>query len=166
MKYLYTAILLVLVSASAFSEERVFIGQVTDILLVPEGHRLCRPHCPDQPEEIDGLVRVCVSNSCGCGEARIRVIEALTREPKGRRTQVHYRLGEWCMADFPLTDETILIWEAPNQEPKWSPIENYRSREATIDLEHFKYLDSPVLKELSASDGRVRLSELRRALRH
>jgi hypothetical protein len=70
------------------------------------------------------------------------------------------------MADFPLTGELILVWETPDQEPRWSRIENPRSRDATIDLQNFVHLDSVVLQELSSRDGKVRVSELRRAFRH
>lgn len=155
-----------LLAAAAHGSERVFIGQVSEILLVPEGHERCPPLCPDPPKEIDGLIQVCTSNSCGCGEARIQILESLTPTLRGRETTVQYRVGEWCMVGFPLTGETILIWEIPGHSPAWGPVENPGTRRASFDLEDFDYLESDALQRISSGDRKVRVSELRRALRH
>ena len=166
MKSVSLAVFALFLATAAHGSERIFIGQVSEILMVPEGHQICPPICPDPPREIDGLVQFCISNSCGCGEAKVRVMESLTASPKGREATVRYRLGEWCMAGFPLTGETILIWEVPGHVPAWGPVTNPGTRRALFDLEDFEHLESVVLQRISADRGKVRVSELRRALRH
>jgi hypothetical protein len=152
--------LFLLGSSATLASEHLFVGRVQSILLLPEGHERCPSPCTGRGEATEGLDRICVHNSCGCGEATLAVQETLVGKPTKHAT-VGYRLGEWCMPDFPLSQESILVWNHPEHFPRWSSL----TREGDslfYDPEEFDGAESELFSAGLSQAGKSELAELRR----
>jgi hypothetical protein len=90
------------------------------------------------------------------------VQETLVGEPAAKVT-VAYRLGEWCMPDFPLSPEAILVWRHPEHSPRWSPLTR-EGNSVFYDPGEFDGVESEIFSAegVSAGSGKSELSELRR----
>lgn len=151
---MHTALLTLLLAATpAHSAEVVVLGRVTEVTMLPEGHARCTPRCTAD--------QICVSNSCGCGEATIEVKDIVAGQVKSSVVVVPYRLGEWCSADFPL-GELVLV-RMFDGESLWSPAEVMPSGEVLFEIEHFDFIAGVRASELPAADGRASISALRKA---
>lgn len=141
--------------------ETVVVGHVTEITLLPEGHARCPARCPalSSSESLDGM---CVSNSCGCGEATIAVHEVVSGSVTSPTYVATYRLGEWCAAEFPLSQELILVSDSDSQT-RWSPAEREPSGEIWFEVEPFERIAGIRASSLPITDGRSTVSALRRA---
>jgi hypothetical protein len=85
----------------------VFLGVLQSETLIPRRHDSC--------ENIFGDVRtlsegeICVSNSCGFGEALVRIKTPLFGNARGAYGVLRYELGEWCKPEFPLNRDVLLV---------------------------------------------------------
>lgn len=52
---------------------------------------------------------LCVSESCGFGEAVLRVDRTLVGSVAGEQGVLRYALGEWCEPEFPLSGDPLLV---------------------------------------------------------
>ena len=155
---------LLLAPPIALADEFVAIGHVTEISLLPEGSDRCPAACPVQVGDLpEGNRLICVSNSCGCGEAHIKIDRVLL----GKVTPtvvVKHRLGEWCESAFPLTGLSVLIQLKDSQSPSWSGLHPLDTGDLGFDPEEFTKIGSVVLSDLKTSDGLVSLRELEKRL--
>jgi hypothetical protein len=145
-------------SSPTLASEHLFVGRVQSILLLPEGHERCASPCKGGVG--DDLKHICVHNSCGCGEATLKVDETLVGESTEHAT-VTYRLGEWCMPDFPLSQESILVWRHPEHSPRWSSL-TQEGDSLYYDPGEFDGAESKLFPPGGSQAGTSDLAELRR----
>jgi len=148
-----------LAAVPVHGEEIVVLGRVSEIVLLPEGHARCEPRCPIAADSTELL---CISNSCGCGEATIEV-EAVVVGTSGMRSHTApYRLGEWCSADFPLDGEPIIVRTA-HGDSQWSAVHRTADGEVWFEVAPFDSIAGIPVAELPATEGRASLTALRAA---
>jgi hypothetical protein len=145
----------------ALSAEVVVLGRVTQIVLLPEGHARCPAACPATSDG-KSLDHLCVSNSCGCGEATISVHQVVIGDVASATFIAPYRLGEWCSAGFPLNDELILV-STSNGESRWSSAALEPSGEVSFEVEPFESIGGVSVSILPLTRGRSTISALRKA---
>jgi hypothetical protein len=156
------AMLALLLSAfPALSAEVVLLGHVTEITLLPEGHARCPKACP-AGSKAQSLEDVCVSNSCGCGEATVSVHQVVVGQVPTVTFIAPYRLGEWCTAIFPLSGELILVGTS-NGESRWSPAELEPTGEVSFEVGPFEIIAGVRASDLPVTKGRSTVSALRKA---
>lgn len=154
-----SALLLTAFALPVDAGEVVVLGRVTEIVLLPEGHARCVPRCPTAADRSESI---CVSNSCGCGEAKIEVETVIVGASDVRSHTAPYRLGEWCMADFPLTADPILV-RTQAGESQWSPLHRTPDGEIWFEAEAFETIAGVTISELPAIEGRISVKALRLA---
>ena len=146
------------------ADEFVAIGHVTEISLLPEGSDRCPMACPVHTADLpNGNRLICVSTSCGCGEAHIKIDRVLlgTNPPT---VVVKHRLGEWCESAFPLTDLPVLIRIQDDQSPSWSALHTIDSGDLGFEAAEFTQIGSVLVSDLKTSDGLASLRELEKRL--
>jgi hypothetical protein len=143
----------------ALGGEVVVLGRVSEIVMLPEGHARCEPRCPVLAGSKE---RTCISNSCGCGEATIEVEEVIVGTSGMRIHTAPYQLGEWCMADFPLSGERILV-RTEADESRWSPVHQTSDGEVWFEMAPFETSVGSPFAQLPTTEGRVRLTDMRAA---
>jgi hypothetical protein len=139
--------------------EFVAVGRVEQITLLPEGSDRCPLACP---VDVSGK-SVCISNSCGCGEALVRVERSVVGAARPT-VLARSRLGEWCESEFPL-GEPILIRVADGESLQWSGLQSLdKPGDYGFEAGAFTFLGNVDVRKLKASDGLASLSELEQAL--
>jgi hypothetical protein len=152
-------ILLGITALPVHSGEVVVLGRVSEIALLPEGHARCDPKCPIP---VGSTELVCISNSCGCGEAIIEVEAVIVGSPGLRSHTAPYRLGEWCTADFPLDGEPIIV-RTQAGESQWSAVHRTPDGEVWFEVAPFETIAGVAISDLPTTEGRISLRDLRAA---
>jgi hypothetical protein len=155
-----TLLIAALSVSPCFADEFVAVGRLEQVVLLPEGTDRCPAACP---ADNTGKT-VCISNSCGCGEAVVRIDRVLlgTNRPM---SVVKYRLGEWCETEFSLVNPLVLLRISDDHSPQWSALlalEN--SSDLGFETSSFTFIGNVDVRKLQATDGIASLSELERAL--
>lgn len=143
------------------SAEVVLVGRVTQIVLLPEGHARCPAACPANSRG-KSLEEICVSNSCGCGEATLAVHQTVIGEVQSATFVAPYRLGEWCAASFPLNHDLILV-STSNGDSRWSPAKLEPSGDISFEVTPFESIGGVRASSLPVTSGRTTVSALRKA---
>ena len=150
-----------LLVSPCLAEEFVAVGRLEQVVLLPEGTDRCPAACP-LPDTTGGTV--CISNSCGCGEAVVR-IERVLLGPNQPTSVVKYRLGEWCETEFSLANPMVLLRISDDHSPQWSELsEIENSSDLGFETSAFTFIGNVEVRKLKATDGIASLSELERAL--
>ena len=152
-------IMLGIAALPALSGEVVVLGRVREIALLPEGHARCDPKCPIS---VGSTELVCISNSCGCGEAVMEVEAVIVGDPGMTTHTAPYRLGEWCRADFPLNGEPIVV-RTEAGESQWSAVHRTPDGEVWFEAVPFETIAGVAVSELPSTEGRISLRDLRAA---
>lgn len=155
------AILVAALSVSPCSaDEFVAVGRLEQVVLLPEGTDRCPAACP--PDTTGSTV--CISNSCGCGEAVIRIDRVLVGANRPTSV-VKYRLGEWCETEFSLVNLLILLRISDDHAPQWTELLTLEdSGDLGFERSAFTSIGGVEVQKLEATDGIASLSELERAL--
>lgn len=100
---------LLLASASALADPLIYAGRLERTELRPHGGGGCPQACPAAAPPLDGMERVCVSNSGGCQASQFSVSKVFAGKVEATRT-IKAGIGEWGQT-FPLSRELLLIVE-------------------------------------------------------
>ena len=146
------------------ADEFVAIGHVTEISLLPEGSDRCTVTCPVHTSDLpNGNRLICLSTSCGCGEAHIKIDRVLLGKSPPTVVFKH-RLGQWCESAFPLTGLPVLIRIPDDQSPSWSALHTTDSGDLGFEPAEFTQIGSVLVSDLTTSDGLASLRELEKRL--
>lgn len=100
---------LLLASASAFADPLIYAGRLERLELRPHGGGSCPEACPPPVPPINGMERVCVSNSGGCQASELSVSKVFAGRVGATRT-ISATIGEWGRT-FPMSRELLLVVE-------------------------------------------------------
>lgn len=156
------AMVAMFLGSQAMAGEFVAVGRVEKIVLRPDGSEQCPAACPaGTAEQVANATEqmVCISNSCGCGEAEIAIDKILIGERKPS-VLVKYRLGEWCDAEFPIAQPLVLVRFTDSAEPEWSALHPLDNGDYGFESASFTRIGNVEIDTIEAHDGLISLRSL------
>ena len=140
------------VPALAQQSEQVFVGKVSQVVVLPKRHGRCQVPCTSG--------HVCISTSCGCAEASVHPTRALLGSLPTQPVVISQHLDEWCRLPT-RPDAVVLVQRLPTGELHSSSLWEDPER---FDPEGFSRIGGISVKSLPATDGLVELQALEHGL--
>ena len=140
------------IPALAQQSEQVFVGKVSQVVVLPKGHDRCQVPCTSGS--------VCISTSCGCAEASVQPTRALLGSLPAQPVVISEHLDEWCRLPT-RPDAMVLVQRLPNGELHSSSLWQDPER---FDSESFSRIGGISVKSLPETDGLVELKALEHRL--
>jgi hypothetical protein len=154
-------LVVLLAALPVHAAEVVVIGRLEQVTLLPVGHARCPSECPAVAPESTELA--CISSSCGCGEALVAIDDVVAGKVDSATIVATYRLGEWCVAGFPMSGGQVLVRTADGESARWSEIVRQPGGEMQFEVRAFETLAGVRASTLPQVEGRASISALREA---